>query len=619
MKKLNTIICSFKEINRLDKNIIPSSFIISLIEASAPFVNIIFTSKIIDMLSDSKNIKEVFIYILFATIINFIVLFLSKYIGDIQFVSRTIMNHNEIKHITHKLFDIEFSKTEDSKFKELIHKYTEAQDRVSSAFLKFTFLIRDFVNGFITLIISIVILFPLFKIGLTKTGNTFFEKPIFLIVLIVSIALLSVFVLFIAISMNKNQFEAADKYATLNKIFYYFRDMLLNYNTGKQIRLYKEEKLIEKIATEKLLNEGEKILKNTSFKSAKSSSIVAIVGSILGFGVYLFIGVKGFFGLFSVGSLVLYCGSFMQIVRGIIKLVSTFGKTEEIIPMINYYFNILNTKDDMHYGNKIIDLSRPISIEFKDVDFKYPNSDNYALKNINLTIMQGEHVAIVGRNGSGKTTFIKLLCRLYDVSDGEILINDINIKEYTKDSIISLYSVVFQDFSVFSTTVADNIAAETDYDETKLFESLEKAGIKDRVLKMNYKEKTYLYKDLNADGVEISGGEAQKLVLARALYKNAPIVVLDEPTAAMDPISESEMYENFNTFVNDKTAIYISHRLSSCAFCDKIAVFENAQLMELGTHSDLIKLDGIYARLWKTQAKYYINDMQTDTIMNNSV
>ena len=284
----------------------------------------------------------------------------------------------------------------------------------------------------------------------------------------------------------------------------------------------------------------------------------------------------------------------------------TFGKTAEMVPLVNYYFEIVNKEDEMTYGDKVLDLSGGFEIEFKNVSFKYPGAENYALQNVNLKIKNGEHLAVVGRNGSGKTTFIKLMCRLYDVTDGEILINGANIKEYTKDSIIKLYSVVFQDFKIFSTTLKENVCASGDFDEGRFYACLENADIKERADCLPQKESTYLYKDLDENGVEISGGEAQKIALARALYKDAPIVVLDEPTAALDPIAENEIYTRFNTFVQGKTAIYISHRLSSCAFCDKIAVFNNAKLAETGTHKDLLNAGGKYAELWNAQAKYYI-------------
>ena len=405
--------------------------------------------------------------------------------------------------------------------------------------------------------------------------------------------------------MNRMWFKATDEYSRLDRIFYYFINMFSDYNTGKEIRLYKEQNLIEHTATDKLLTDGEKILKKASLNSAKSSSFVAILGALVGFGIYLFIGVKGLYGLFGIGSLVLYCGSFMQIINGIMKMAVTFGKTEEMVPLVNYYFDIMNTEDEMPYGAEKLDLTDKFEIEFKDVSFKYPNAENYSLRNINIKINDGEHLAVVGRNGSGKTTFIKLMCRLYDATEGEILINGINIKAYTKESIISLYSVVFQDFKIFSTTLAQNVSACKDYDRDKLFDVLDKANVKDRVLKMEDKENAYLYKDLHKSGAEISGGEAQKLALARALYKDAAVVILDEPTAALDPIAENDIYSRFNSFVQNKTAIYISHRLSSCVFCNRIAVFDQAELVETGTHSELLNSGGKYAELWNAQAQYY--------------
>ena len=213
--------------------------------------------------------------------------------------------------------------------------------------------------------------------------------------------------------------------------------------------------------------------------TAKASSFVAILGAVVGFGVYLFIGIKGLLGLFSIGSLVLYCGSFMQIINGIMMMANTFGKLQEIIPLAKRYFEILDTKDEMTYGDKVLDLSGGFEIEFKNVSFKYPGAENYALQNVNLKIKNGEHLAVVGRNGSGKTTFIKLMCRLYDVTDGKILLNGANIKEYTKDSIINLYSVVFQDFKIFSVSLKDNICANSDFESDRFYACLENANIKE--------------------------------------------------------------------------------------------------------------------------------------------
>lgn len=609
MRKLKTILLAYKEIHSLEKWLNPLSIIIAVSMSISPFINIWFVSKIVDLLSVGQVQSKLIFYVIIVVSINFILFFINNYLSDIYHMLRSQMYFKEQKKIATKLFSTEYKTLENSDFKELIHKHSEAQKRVYSSFVQLSWMLRDFISGLLTLIISIIIIFPLIKVGLTTTGTSFLEKPDFLISIFLAILIMVVIILIISVRMNKAWFVAADEYSKLDRIFYYFLNMFSDYKTGKEIRLYKEQNLIEHIATNKILIEGEKILRKASYRTAKSSSIIALLGATLGFGIYLFIGVKGLYGLFSIGSMVLYCGVFIQILSSVTKMTTTFGKTEEILPLCKYYFDIISTEDDLIYGNKNEDFSENISIEFKHVYFKYPNASEYVLKDVNIKINDKEHIAIVGQNGSGKTTFIKVLCRLYDVTSGEILINGFNIKDYSKESLMKLYSVVFQDFKIFSFSVFQNLSASNSYDYEKMKQALDKANIIDRVMKMPSKEKTFLYKDLEKDGIEISGGEAQKLAFARALYKDAPIVVLDEPTAALDPIAESEIYNNFNSFVKNKTAIYISHRLSSCAFCDNIIVFDNGEIVEYGNHNELIELKNLYFSLWNAQAKYYTEEI----------
>ncbi len=608
MNNMKTVFKIYREIQSLEKKVLPAVTVQSIISSLKPFINILFTAKIINLLSDGKDFKTVMLYITIAVVVNFILFFLGSFLDEYSQNLRNLLLNKENKKVASKLFGTEYQKLEDSEYKELIHKHEEAEKSRWSRFPYFVWTTYRFLNGLFTLIISVIIIFPLLKVGFTRTGNTFFEKPIFLITIISAILAMAVIILFVAVNINKSYLKANESYAELDRIFYSFLDIFGDYRTGKEIRIYKEQNLIDSIATSNILTDGEKTLRKISMHTAKASSFVAILGAVVGFGVYLFIGIKGLLGLFSIGSLVLYCGSFMQIINGIMMMANTFGKLQEIIPLAKCYFEILDTKDDMEYGEKEIDLTDKFEIEFKNVSFKYPNTDTYALQNVNLKIKNGEHLAVVGRNGSGKTTFIKLLCRLYDVTDGEILINGINIKEYTKGSIMSLYSVVFQDFKIFSTTLSLNIAADEKYDHSRLFESLEKANIKERVLAMKNQESTYLYKDLDKSGVEISGGEAQKLALARALYKDAPIVILDEPTAALDPIAENEIYSHFNSFVENKTTIYISHRLSSCTYCNRIIVFDNSMIVEIGNFEQLITNKRLFYKLWKYQSQYYKDD-----------
>lgn len=216
----------------------------------------------------------------------------------------------------------------------------------------------------------------------------------------------------------------------------------------------------------------------------------------------------------------------------------------------------------------------------------------------------------MGANGAGKTTFIKLLCRLYDPSEGEILLNGIDIRKYDYDEYIRMFSIVFQDYKIFSFSVAENVAAGPVFDRERVIKSLRDAGIYDRVRQMKNGIDARLLKDQqdgDEEGIEISGGEKQKIALARALYRNAPIVILDEPTSALDPVAEQDIYLRFNDMIAEKTAVFISHRMSSCLFCDEIIVFDEGRIVEYGSHDQLVAdEEGVYHRMWEAQAQYYI-------------
>lgn len=446
---------------------------------------------------------------------------------------------------------------------------------------------------------------PLLKISF-KGGETFVESPWFAVALFAAIGVAVGIILIISRKISKEWFRLSEQYMGLDRLYDYYTEMIADYKTGKEIRTYQEQLIIEKDATQQLLNEGIAIQKKIAANSAKSSSLIAIIGAVIGFGIYLFIGLKGLIGLFSIGSLVCYTGSFMQVVQGVTAIANTTGQIPQIIPTLDYYFDILHTESGKQAGTLLPQMDTPVSIEFRNVSFKYPESETYALKNFSIKLENGEKLAVVGRNGSGKTTFIKLLCRLYDPQEGEILLNGVNIREYDDAAYRQLFSVVFQDFSMFSFPLAQNVSVADTYEEARVWACLEEAGIADDVRGMEQQLDTYLYKDVEETGVEISGGEAQKLALARALYKNAPFIVLDEPTAALDPIAEYEIYSKFNRLVGDKTAIYISHRLSSCRFCKHIAVFQQGELVQLGTHEELIRdPSSAYYELWNAQAQYY--------------
>ena len=324
--------------------------------------------------------------------------------------------------------------------------------------------------------------------------------------------------------------------------------------------------------------------------------------------VYVFTCLKAWAGAFDVGSVTQYVGAATAMAGSISELTAMLGNIKTNTKYLDPVFQFLDIPNAMYQGSLTTEKrsDRQYEVEFRNVSFKYPGAETWALKNVSMKFQVGKRLAIVGENGSGKTTFIKLLCRLYDPQEGQILLNGIDIRKYNYRDYMDVFSIVFQDFQLISQPLGANVAGSAAYDEAKVRKALLDAGFGDRLETMPDGLDTQLYKDFTENGVEVSGGEAQKIAIARALYKDAPFIILDEPTAALDPIAEAEIYAKFNDIAGDKTAIYISHRLSSCKFCDEILVFHDGQIIQQGTHDDLAADEtGKYHELWHAQAQYY--------------
>lgn len=340
-----------------------------------------------------------------------------------------------------------------------------------------------------------------------------------------------------------------------------------------------------------------------AFSSIISSSFQGII--------YLFVCMKAWAGAFGVGLVTQYIGAVSAFYSGVVVLFQAVARLKSNAIFLKIIFEFLDVPNQMYQGSLTVEKrsDHKYEIEFRNVSFHYPSSKEWALKNINFRFRVGERLAIVGENGSGKTTFIKLLCRLYDPTEGEILLNGIDIRKYDYREYMSVFAVVFQDFQLLSGSLMDNVAAGCSGDSEKVRKCLMEAGFGDRLSSLPKGLETCLHKDFDKDAVIFSGGEKQKIALARALYKDAPFIVLDEPTAALDPVAEQEVYEKFNEIAGDKTTIYISHRLSSCRFCDKIAVFDKGSIVQYGNHESLLQeKKRKYYTLWHAQAQYYTEE-----------
>ena len=332
----------------------------------------------------------------------------------------------------------------------------------------------------------------------------------------------------------------------------------------------------------------------------------ALLSLLSNFAAYLVIGARALYGVLPIGDVLLYAGSVTRAMSDLQTFLATGSEFDYINSYLSTYEDFIAQPSMAYDGTLPIEKRDDGQYEFAfhDVSFSYPGTNIPVLEHVTLSFAVGEKTALVGRNGAGKTTLIKLLCCLYEPTSGYITLNGIDIRKYSYKEYTQAFSVVFQDFHLFSLPLDENIAAGTEIDEAALQSSLAKVGLTDRVQQLPQGVRTRLYNN-NGSGVDLSGGEAQRTAIARALYKDAPFVILDEPTAALDPIAEAEIYKQFSQMTAGKTAVYISHRMSSCKFCDRIIVLDHGRIAEDGTHDTLLANHGIYANLYETQAQYY--------------
>ncbi len=312
----------------------------------------------------------------------------------------------------------------------------------------------------------------------------------------------------------------------------------------------------------------------------------------------------------SIGNFTLYLASAGAFSNAINEVLSALSALRERSAHTDDYRSFMDIPNDSGKDTIPVPKADKYVFTFENVSFKYKGQEKYALKNLNITVAAGEKLAVVGLNGAGKSTFIKLLLRLYDVSEGRILMNGTDIRRFDRAEYYRLFSPAFQDVTVFAFPMAENVSMSPpdETDKNKAEKCVREAGLGDKMDKLEKGIDTELLKVLYDDGVDLSGGEKQKLALARALYKGSDIIVLDEPTAALDALAEYRLYKSFNGLVGNRTAVYISHRLSSTRFCDRVAMFKDGEMTETGTHEELMEKNGDYAEMFRVQAQYYIED-----------
>ncbi|MBR3841559.1 MAG: ABC transporter ATP-binding protein [Erysipelotrichales bacterium] len=569
----------------------------ALAKASLPFVNLVYYAKIIDALTNNQYeiaIKYAVLMISLSLALGIITHFTNR---DIEMYGYTL-DGSLMQQITYKAMVMEYEEFEKTDSMDSIRMAKGKANGAGGAGSQI-----EYINLFVIQIISIIYsLYFMGKLFINLKYTNFNQAIIWMLIL----SFMFVGLLIIGNKISKLSSDSFEEMQRKNVHFNSVSSYICYQATIeiKDILLYQLQHLF--ITYNQSVNKRLGIYIEWGKKNGLYTAIISLCMNIFAATSYIFVGVLAINGSISIGNVLLYAGTIQRFVNYMTGSVTYYNQIRYHADFLNEYSKFIN-KPNLHYVGTLPIEKRSdnkYEFEFKNVSFKYPNTENYVLKDINLKLNVGDKLAVVGRNGAGKTTLIKLLCRLYEPTEGEILLNGINIGKYDYDEYTTIFSPVFQDFALFSIPLDENVASGLQINNKKLSECLEKVGMNEKVANMSDKEHTLLYRD-NGEGVNVSGGEAQKLAIARALYKDAPFVILDEPTAALDPIAEAEVYENFNDLIENKSAIYISHRMSSCKFCDDIVVFKDGEIVERGNHTTLLEKDGEYASLYNAQAEYY--------------
>lgn len=580
--------------------------------ALTPYVGIFLSALIIDELASNKNTERLKLLVLItlasAATIAFGTALLNKW-KETQNAGLWLKVENIISG---KMLDMDYVSLDDTHTSELLSTIRQNMRGGGWGLYLVIICYEGLCSSVLTILGGIALTVSLFMSKVPEgSGNlVILNHPL----IVVAVILLMLMVTFLAPVLNNKAgsyyAKHADSHNLGNRLFSFFGWLGYHTELATDVRMYRQDKICDRYNRNKEDTFGSNGLfahlarGPMGLYSAAGAAVSVLFTGI----VYGFVCLKALAGAFGLGSVTQYVAAISMVSGGMSKFVSSLGTMRNNAPFLELTYEFLDIPNTMYQGSLTVEKRRDrnYQVEFRNVSFKYPGSENYALRNVNMKFEIGKRLAVVGMNGSGKTTFIKLLCRLYDPTEGEILLNGIDIRKYNYREYMDIFSVVFQDFKLFSLKLGQNVASRVDYDKEQVVDCLNKAGFSEKLAQMPEGIETYLYKDYDDNGVDVSGGEAQKIAIARALYKDAPFIILDEPTAALDPIAEAEIYGKFDEIVGDKTAIYISHRLSSCKFCDEIAVFHEGAVVQQGTHASLVaEENGKYYELWHAQAQYY--------------
>ena len=593
-------------VRTMDASILPQSILQAMLEAWSPYVSLFFTARLIDRLM-AGNFQAAAWSALWLLGSSLILGLLTDY-----FSSRRNLLGNQIFHgltrlLREKAMDLNYATISDPDVAKSVTS-TEQFSRFHGGLFGLVTQFQSLLKSMLSALTALVLIGSL-CLAPTRNGGllTVLCSPM---PNLISLGLVVGGTCYLSSRVNRryqsqehqNSVEHVD---AENGLSYLLMHVFCNIDAGKVIRLYDMGDMLKENYRRYM-----DIARPVYVKMCKSERAFHLLNTALA-GVssiyaYLLVLLKVMAGAVSIGSFTQYVGALAAFQNDISRILYSSMRVRRMVNYLGHFLDFLALKST-HTGTIPTEKRQDhvYEIEFHHVSFAYPGSTEPVLKDLSCKLTLKHKMAVVGLNGAGKTTFIKLLCRLYDPTEGYITLNGVDIRKYDYRQYQALFGVVFQDFQLFPFPVGQNVAASLHFDEERLWRCLEQAGVADRVRAMGQKLETPI-SAVDEAGENVSGGEAQKLAIARALYKDAPFVVLDEPTAALDPLSEYEIYSRFDELVRDKTSIYISHRMSSCRFCQDILVFQEGRLVERGSHETLLEAKGLYASLWNAQAQYYV-------------
>lgn len=604
----------FKVIARLysllavhNKSTVIFCILTSLMSGTRPYIMVVLSGILIDGLMSGKAYTQLLGYLGAGFLLNFAAQIIEAVFRE-AFNAR-VENCLERQNLemNERSMALDFENLENPQIQEKKRKQEQVVNLRGGLYWMLVWPLDKGLTGLVSVITAFAVSGGLFLSGAGEGSPWFWLFSALLLVLILLCALGS---FWSNHYWNHKERLVLDEYAKEKKISnYLLHSVLSSADAGKDLRIFHQKELIEEAAVSGRQEKTLELLKRSRSLSMKQEGIGGFLSGVTCASVYFYATIKAFYGMISVGSVVKYAAGIMKCINGIFYILMCSSGLKRAADYGREYLEYIDCLSTKSFGTERIQAKEKQSLllECDHVFFRYPGSSRDVIQDLNLRLElhPGEHIAIVGRNGSGKTTFIKLLCRLYDVTQGEIRINGRNIRDYSYEEYLDLFAVVFQDYKLFALMLGETLAASEQVEEDRVWDALKKAGLQKKMEELNAGIHTYIGKEFDAGGINFSGGERQKLAIARAVYKNAPLVIMDEPTAALDPVSECDVYEGFSRLVGDKAAIYISHRLASCRFCHRILVFAEGRIVQNGQHEELAAAEGLYRKMWNAQAQYY--------------